>query len=107
MANFNKYQEQLQSRLQELTSDAQHLEDELRAPHSADSEERAVETEGEEVLEGLEDAALAEIQQVKDALKRIELGTYGVCTHCGDDIDDERLAVLPHIPVCVSCAAAD
>jgi DnaK suppressor protein len=105
MTEHTKYQAQLQSRLTELSSEARHLEEELRTPHSADAEERAVESEGDEVLEGLEQAAVAEMQQINDALKRIELGTFGACTHCGNDIDTERLDVLPHTPVCVNCAA--
>ena len=47
---------------------------ELRTAHSLDAEESAVEAEGDEVLEALEDLALKEIGQIEAALRRIDLG---------------------------------
>lgn len=37
------------------------------------------------------------------ALNRIELGTYGHCATCGDEISHERLSVMPETIYCVSC----
>jgi RNA polymerase-binding transcription factor DksA len=60
----------------------------------------------DEVLEGLEDAALAEIGEIRAACARIEEGTYGICESCSGDIPAKRLAVLPQVRLCVTCAAA-
>lgn len=44
------------------------------------------------------------IRQIDEALQRIEDGTYGSCTNCGNDIPVERLRFLPHASLCVDCA---
>jgi len=47
-----------------------------------------------------------EIAMIKAALDRIEAGTYGICTSCGERIEPERLAMLPAAPLCAACAGA-
>ena len=39
--------------------------------------------------------------EVEDALKRIEAGTYGRCTECGEQIPDKRLEAMPWVALCV------
>ncbi|HOV98462.1 MAG TPA: TraR/DksA family transcriptional regulator [Bacteroidota bacterium] len=43
------------------------------------------------------------LNYLDDALKRIENGTYGYCTECGNLIDKERLEAVPHAHLCVQC----
>ncbi|MDH3282744.1 MAG: TraR/DksA C4-type zinc finger protein [Gammaproteobacteria bacterium] len=43
--------------------------------------------------------------QVREALKRIEQGVYGVCTECERDIGLERLNANPITHRCVNCQA--
>jgi len=93
-----------EERLKMLTTRAEDAETELRAGHSADFEEYATEAEGDEVLEGLEGSAVAQINQIKAALARIEDGTYGECVTCGNDVGEKRLDALPHTPQCIDCA---
>lgn len=45
------------------------------------------------------------LNQIEDALERIEEGTYGCCTECGARIPKLRLNALPYTPYCVKCAA--
>ena len=40
---------------------------------------------------------------VRDALARIEEGTYGQCLRCGHVIPKIRLNALPYTPYCVKC----
>ena len=68
-------------------------------------EERATENEGDEVLEDLGNAALAEIAQIESALSRIGDGTYGECVTCGGDIPEARLKAVPHAAQCMKCAS--
>ncbi len=42
--------------------------------------------------------------RIEYALKRIEEGTYGVCCHCGDEIEADRLTQIPETPFCLCCA---
>ena len=43
------------------------------------------------------------LQQIEDALERIENGTYGICRVCGKEIDEARLRAVPTTTICVSC----
>lgn len=55
-------------------------------------------------LSGLLDGARDELQQVDDALARMDAGEYGVCANCGRGIPIERLRVRPFADLCVPCA---
>ena len=51
------------------------------------------------------DAIVSELEtrrlSVEDALKRIEDGTYGLCTVCGQSIDEQRLEANPAAYTCI------
>jgi len=96
--------ELLEARMVLLTTRAEEAESTLREGHSADFEEYATEAEGDEVLEGLEGSAVAEISQINAALARIEDGSYGECVTCGAQVGEKRLEAVPHTPQCISCA---
>ncbi|MBI2710480.1 MAG: hypothetical protein HYX34_12420 [Actinobacteria bacterium] len=55
-----------------------------------------MEPRGTERLAAIE----AELAQVERALGRIDDGTYGRCSVCGDDIDDEVLRTTPLSSLC-------
>jgi DnaK suppressor protein len=41
--------------------------------------------------------------KIKDALRRIEEGTYGICEECGEDIPIARLKARPVTNYCLDC----
>ena len=43
------------------------------------------------------------IWKIKDALHRIEEGTYGICEECGEDIPIARLEARPVTNYCLDC----
>lgn len=43
------------------------------------------------------------LNQIEDALERIEEGIYGICEICKKEIDRERLEVLPFAKKCMVC----
>lgn len=47
--------------------------------------------------------AAQERELVRDALARLDEGTYGICVNCGRPIGDERLEARPHAARCVEC----
>lgn len=52
-----------------------------------------------------EDAALNyefsdQLKDVKDALNKIENGTYGTCEECNQNIEEDRLAAVPSARTC-------
>jgi DnaK suppressor protein len=95
----------LKARLSELTTRVGEIDSELRKPLSADLEEQATDLKNQEALEALENSEIHEIHQIQEALKRISKGTYGICAHCGENIDPKRLDALPTATRCISCAA--
>ncbi len=44
------------------------------------------------------------LNQIEDALGRIESGTFGVCDDCRQPISRSRLQALPYTPHCIECA---
>jgi RNA polymerase-binding transcription factor len=46
------------------------------------------------------DAEWATLGQVREALRRLEDGTFGRCVVGGEPIEEERLRALPWTPVC-------
>lgn len=43
--------------------------------------------------------------EVRDALGRLDRGTYGLCERCGQAVMEERLEVLPYTRYCTACSA--
>jgi DnaK suppressor protein len=43
------------------------------------------------------------LQQVNEALARIENGTYGICTNCNKPINEKRLEAIPWASLCLDC----
>jgi DnaK suppressor protein len=43
------------------------------------------------------------LQQLEDALKRIQDGTYGECEECGDKIPVKRLEAYLAATLCIAC----
>lgn len=43
------------------------------------------------------------IGKIKEALERIENGTYGICEECGEEISEARLKARPVTTLCIDC----
>lgn len=41
--------------------------------------------------------------KVKEALERLEDGTYGICEECGKEISELRLKARPVTTMCITC----
>jgi RNA polymerase-binding transcription factor DksA len=92
--------EELDDRLGKITDDVRHID----KPPEQDFSEQAVETENDEVLDALGNAARDEVEKIKQAISRIDAGTYGICLICGEPIKKERLSALPYANQCIRCA---
>ena len=44
------------------------------------------------------------LDDVRDALERIDDGSYGACSECGEAIPTDRLQAIPFTRWCVECA---
>ena len=67
--------------------------------HNADRDSEGLDSDLEVIHN--EENLLAD---VREALNRIDQGTYGNCQECGDEISDDRLEAIPYTPYCINCA---
>jgi RNA polymerase-binding transcription factor DksA len=102
--DFEPIRQRLTTRLTELDARIVRIEGEQREPLESDFAEQAVAREDDEALDAIERAALAEIAQTRQALARLDAGTYGLCASCGDAIAPARLEALPAAALCIRCA---
>ncbi|MCS6948280.1 MAG: TraR/DksA C4-type zinc finger protein [Steroidobacteraceae bacterium] len=99
--------ERLERRREELRQRAAMVRADLtrqREPLSADFAEQAVQRENDDVLEAIKRSADEEIAQIGRALRRLDEGTYGICTRCHGEIEPSRLEAVPHAERCSRCA---
>ncbi len=93
--------EELDDRLAKITADVKHENVELEK----DFAELATQSENDEVIDYLGNAARMERDRVKEAITRIDKGEYGICELCGEPIKKERLEAVPYSSMCVKCAS--
>ncbi len=105
MKDLSKIRQQLEQELSERLARAEQIDNRLRQPGHADWEEQAVQRENDEVLETLGVQANQEIVLIKEALHRIDHGTYGQCSRCGKPIATGRLEAMPYATTCIHCSA--
>lgn len=108
MATFQEIEAGLRTRLQFLEGRVAEVEDGLRhthAPLEADFAEQAVSTENDDVLQALDSALRREQAEILAVLRRMEMGSYGFCSACGDEVPPQRLRALPFARECVACAS--
>jgi DnaK suppressor protein len=43
------------------------------------------------------------ITKIREALVRIEEGTFGICERCGEEISEQRLEARPVTTLCINC----
>ncbi len=99
--------EELIAKRDSLQSRSEKIQVHLRqkdGPLSADWQEQATELENYEVMEALDDLGRNELQQIKEALIRMDNDTFGVCTACESEISEGRLKAIPFARICIECA---
>lgn len=99
------YRSVLEARRGELDRRLHKIEHDLDQPGNPDDDDRAIERNNDEVLEGLGEAGQKELAAIEAALGRIAAGTFGLCARCGEPIAEERLAAVPHAALCSDCMA--
>ncbi|CAN7210590.1 MAG: TraR/DksA family transcriptional regulator [Rhizobium sp.] len=103
MSDTQTYEKILRDRQRELESRLSRIDGDLGRTKEQDSDDRAVESENDEVLEGLGQAGQEELRAIGAALDRIAKGTYGTCVRCGEPISTKRLGAVPYAPLCEDC----
>jgi RNA polymerase-binding transcription factor DksA len=80
--------------------------DEELAARAAEPVEAASEQWDARVLSLMSEMDARALESVTAALRRLDDGTYGVCTGCGDRIEPKRLDALPEAAACRECVSA-
>ncbi|MCO6512149.1 MAG: TraR/DksA family transcriptional regulator [Aridibacter famidurans] len=101
---YEKIKEMLEDRKQELEALLTRVETSARRKLDKDFEEQAIQRQNEEVLTSLDNSLNDELEQIEEALYRIEKGMYGKCVNCGNEISEKRLLAVPHTSLCIECA---
>ncbi len=93
---------QILRRLQAKRETGEQILDNWSEP--SDLEDIANFAQEEEIFRLLSEREIRELQEIQDALRRMQEGTYGVCRRCGEEIEPERLDILPTTDLCNRCA---
>src|SRR6516162_7562655 len=102
---FDKYKRMLQMKQAEL-SEGLRNRDEIVIEKTPDAlDEVQLAGERELAIRNLDREANL-LRQVRDALRRIADGSYGVCLHCEEDIKPKRLDAVPWTKYCIRCQEA-
>ena len=73
-----------------------------RSSHADESDLASEESERDFSMR-LADHERNTINQIRQALKRIDAGEYGYCAACGEDISHRRLMARPMSNQCIDC----
>jgi DnaK suppressor protein len=90
-------EQELSARVERAMADAREPGNEF--PHDVGDESVTDELKAEQFTEI--EAARTMLNQVRDALKRIENGTFGSCHVDGEPIEEKRLEAMPWTPYCL------
>jgi DnaK suppressor protein len=69
-----------------------------------DRAELASDNYREETTIGLAENATLRLGEINAALGRIDMGTFGRCDACGQNISSDRLRAVPFVRQCIDCA---
>lgn len=78
--------------------------DTSRLNDNASDDTEAAEQNGHVQSETLSEETADSLKRVRDAMKRVDDGTYGKCVKCGLMINTDRLGIDPTADLCMDCA---
>ncbi|MDP6436209.1 MAG: TraR/DksA C4-type zinc finger protein [Gammaproteobacteria bacterium] len=102
-----KLRDRLVQHKAELTERIGKIKADVARGLDPDSKERLAQLGNRDVLNALADEGANELAQINAALRRMDDGTYGICTSCGEEIDKQRLDARPYAATCIRCATSD
>ncbi len=97
-------QAEIQQHIATLTGSPAPPEDPIQASYDVEErEEEAVDIEETDVDQAILDNEKTLLAEVQQALARIDNGTYGICSNCGQLIPEKRLEAIPWATLCLTC----
>jgi DnaK suppressor protein len=95
----------LQSQLDELIQEALKTVDgmtNLKDTFPDPTDRATLETDRNFLLR-IRDRERRLIEKIKEALERIDQGSFGICEICGKEISEDRLMARPVTTLCIDC----
>jgi DnaK suppressor protein len=77
--------------------------EEIQLENTEDEGDLATISHDRDLLYNLHEGGFARLRFIQDAIKAIDRGQYGECTHCGNDINEKRLDAVPWATMCINC----
>jgi DnaK suppressor protein len=108
-SDLNFFKKYLEDRLQELLNQADDTVSGMTVANEnfPDPTDRASLEADRNFLLRIRDRESKLIKKIKQALERIENGTYGICESCGEEISVKRLKARPVTTQCIECKAKE
>jgi DnaK suppressor protein len=78
----------------------------LAIQQSPDELDRIQESQERELALGDLDRTSKFKREVRDALRRMDAGAFGICVECEEHINPKRLAAIPWTSCCIVCQEA-
>jgi DnaK suppressor protein len=110
---YSRFEDKLRERWYGLRDETREALSQSDNGTYADIAGRVSDVEDQSLADLLVDVNLAEVMRdvqeiraIERALKRITLGTYGICVSCGEPIERERLEAHPTANRCAACQRA-
>ncbi len=116
--DFTQYKKLLEVLRKKIVGDLNHLEgDSLNlsqrdasgdlSGYSLHMADIATDNFDREFNLGLASSEQQILNQIDDAFRRMEEGTYGVCEKCSKPISQKRLLALPYSRLCIKCQSEE
>ena len=91
------------SAIERLKDESQLNDENFNKNNSFDNENFDFESQGKEEYFLILQREFKYLNQIKETLKSIDKGNYGICIQCNQKISHERLEAVPTTNTCVNC----
>ena len=102
-----KLLEQKKTLLDSLADQSEDMKNLVKTVESGDEADVAADVIDRQLLTSIGTQDAIRLQQIENALDRINQDKYGRCIKCGKEIPAERLEVLHYALRCIQCASAE
>lgn len=105
-ADLERFAEALRQKRREVVSLYEHdvkVGQESTDDNADDFADRANNSYNRETMFALSDVERRMVIQIDEALRRLDKGQFGICTHCGSHIGQPRIEAVPWAKFCIDC----
>ena len=103
--SFEDYKRDLLARRQTLLTEIQASTEDMinDEPLFADSVDQAAADTDRSIQVQIQNRDRGILASIDEALRRIEMGQFGDCGSCGDEIGEARIRANPSTTLCIDC----